>query len=176
MESYSHHSHHVMVEAESTKIEYIKLLGLIVTITMSAYILQLALGEPGLNDYLRWFMGVFFVVFAGFKFAGYKMFAMMFAGYDVIAKRFAAYGYAYPYIELVLGILYLTNSFGLGRDIFTLLLMGVGSIGVYHELRRRSGIYCACLGNIIKLPLGTVSLIEDVGMGVMAIIMIFLSL
>lgn len=175
MESHSHHAHHTMVEAESTRVEYLKLAGIITLITIISFTLQAALGEPGLNDFLRWFMGVFFVVFAGFKFAGYKMFAMMYAGYDIIAKRFMPYSYAYPFIELALGIVYLTNTFGVGRDIFTVTLMGIGSIGVYHEVRRRSGIYCACLGNVIKLPLGTVSLIEDVGMGLMAIAMIIIS-
>lgn len=175
MEHHSHHTNHSMVEAASTKGEYAKLLGVIVAITIISLILQAAIGEPGILDFLRWFMGVFFVIFAGFKFAGYKMFAMMYAGYDIIAKRFMPYGYAYPFIELALGIAYLTNTFGMGRDLFTVVLMGVGSIGVYHEIKRRSGIYCACLGNIIRLPLGTVSLIEDVGMGLMAIAMLLLA-
>lgn len=174
MESHSDHSHHNMIEAESNTVEYLKLAGVIAAITITSFILQATLGEPGLNDFLRWFMGVFFVVFAAFKFVGYKMFAMMYAGYDVIAKRFMAYGYAYPFIELALGVVYLTNTFGMSRDIFTAVLMGIGSIGVYHEIKRRSGIYCACLGNVIKLPLGTVSLVEDVGMGLMAIVMVLI--
>ena len=175
MDSHSHHSHHDMVEAEATKVEYMKLAGVIIAIAIASFVLQATLGEPGLNDFFRWFMGVFFVVFASFKFVGYKMFAMMYAGYDVIAKRFMPYSYAYPFIELALGIAYLTDTFGMGRDIFTAILMGIGSIGVYHEMKRRSGIYCACLGNVIKLPLGTVSLIEDAGMGMMAIAMILMS-
>jgi hypothetical protein len=51
--------------------------------------------------------------------------------------------------------------------------MGVGTIGVYQEIKKRSGVHRACLGNVIKLPLSTVSLIEDVGMGLMAMFMLF---
>jgi hypothetical protein len=43
---------------------------------------------------------------------------------------------------------------------------------VAQELKRRAGIHCACLGNVIKLPLSTVSLVEDIGMGLMAAAML----
>lgn len=134
--------------------------------------MQERFGMQGWQEFLRYFMGVFFVVFASFKFVGYSMFAMMFAGYDVVAKRFKPYAYAYPFIELVLGIMYLDNSAPFARDIITVVVMGVGTIGVVQELQKRSGIHCACLGNVIKLPLSTVSLVEDVGMGLMALAML----
>ena len=100
------------------------------------------------------------------------MFKEMFAGYDVIAKRSKQYAAAYPFIELALGLAYLVNALPLTRDILTFVIMTVSSIGVFQEIRRRSGIHCACLGNVIKLPLSTVSLVENVGMGVMALVMI----
>lgn len=97
------------------------------------------------------------------------MFAMMFAGYDVIAKRSKIYAYAYPFIELGLGILYLLNYAVVYRDLLTLIIFGIGTIGVAQEIKKRSGIHCACLGNVIKLPLSTVSLVEDLAMGLMAV-------
>jgi hypothetical protein len=163
-----------MVGGENSPVEYFKFFLTILSIVLISLYLNTRYGSAGLPEYLRWFMGVFFVVFAGFKFVGYKMFAMMFAGYDVIAKRFKPYAYAYPFIELCLGIFYLTASLPITRDIITAIVMGVGTIGVTQEIKKRSGIHCACLGNIIKLPLSTVSLIEDVGMGLMAGAMLFL--
>ncbi len=163
-----------MIEGESSLAEYCKL-GLVLTvITVVSFLFYLGGDSTGLNSFLRWFMGVFFVVFSLFKFAGYNMFAEMFAGYDIVAKRFKLYGYLYPFIELALGIIYLADVFGTARDVVTLIIMAIGSIGVYHEVKRRSGIHCACLGNIIKLPLGTVSLVEDVSMGMMALVMLVL--
>lgn len=168
------HEHHqqAMVAGESSTKEYLKFALVIVVIVAVAWMFFVITNTSGFMEYLRWFMGVFFVVFAGFKLVGYRMFPPMFAGYDVIAKRFKPYAYAYPFIELGLGLLYVFNVWPVGRDVLTVLIMGVGSIGVVQEVRRRSGIHCACLGNIIKLPLSTVSLVEDVGMGLMALAML----
>lgn len=167
-----HDAHHSMVEGDNSPLEYIKF-GLVATaITVLAYIFYATSGSSGFEAYLRWFMGVFFLVFAGFKFVGYNMFVMMFAGYDIVAKRFKAYAFAYPFIELTLALLYLGDLIPGARDIVTLIVMAVGSIGVFQEISKRSGIHCACLGNIIKLPLSTVSLVEDVGMGLMALVML----
>lgn len=166
---HDHDSSH-MVSGENSPKEYIKFALVIISITVVAWLFN----DGGWAEYLRWFMGVFFVVFAGFKLVGYKMFAMMFTGYDVVAKRFKPYAYAYPFIELSLGLLYLFDAVPMVRDVVTVLVMGVGTIGVAQEIKKRSGIHCACLGNVIKLPLSTVSLVEDVGMGLMALAMLLM--
>ena len=165
---------HDMVHGESSPLEYVKFGLVLSTVLLLSIALNFKFGHSGWQDYSRWFMGVFFVVFAGFKFAGYSMFAMMFAGYDVVAKRFRVYAYAYPFIELGLGVLYVVNVLPLARDIATVIVMGVSLVGVTHEIKKRSGVHCACLGNIIKLPLSTVSLVEDAGMGLMAVAMLLL--
>ncbi len=175
MEHGEHHNHESMVESKSDTKEYIKFVGVIIGITVASFIAYNTHESGSLELWMRWFMGIFFLVFAGFKFVGYKMFVEMFTGYDIIAKKIKGYSYIYPFIELGLGILYLTNLYPSSRDIFTLIIMTVGSIGVFQEIyHRRSGIHCACLGNIIKLPLSTVSLVENIGMAVMAGLMILL--
>lgn len=161
-----------MVEGEHSGKEYLKFALIIIMIAAASAFLNTSYGAGGWMEYMRWFMGVFFVVFATFKLIGYRMFALMFAGYDIIAKRFKAYAYAYPFIELGLGALYLADLLPVWREAATVIILGVGSIGVLQEIRRRSGIHCACLGNVVKLPLSTVSFIEDVGMGLMAAVML----
>lgn len=149
--------------------EVAKFVLVIACILVASLVLTKTYGPQTLEGWSRWFMGAFFVVFAGFKLAGYKMFVMMFAGYDVVAKRSKLYAHLYPFIELGLGIAYLANAAPVSRDIVTLAIMAIGSVGVVQEIKKRSGIHCACLGNVIKLPLSTVSLIEDAGMGLMAL-------
>ena len=165
-----------MPKPESTKIEYIKF-GLIV---ISIFILSAGLAywqnDLNIRGWMRWFMGVFFIVFAAFKIVGYKMFVEMFPSYDLIAMRSKAYGYLYPFIELGLGVSYVFNILPLGRDIVTLIIMSMSAFGVARTLRLHRGIQCACLGNVIKLPLSTTSLVEDIGMAVMALVMLLLRL
>lgn len=166
------HEHHDMVSAESNGKEYLKFALVIAGIIFLAWFMSLG---GGVYEFLRWFMGVFFLVFATFKLVGYKMFAAMFAQYDIVAKRFKPYAYAYPFIELALGLIYILGLLPGIRDVVTLIVMSVSSIGVFQEIyHRRSGVYCACLGNVIKLPLSTVSLVEDVGMGAMALVMLIM--
>ncbi len=166
---------HSMVHSESSPKEYLKLGLVISAVVLIAWLLNNSFGSGGWMEYLRWFMGVFFVVFASFKFAGYKMFVEMFAGYDIIAKQSRLYSYLYPFIELGLGLLYLTDISPVARNTATVIVMSVSVVGVIQELRKRSGIHCACLGNVIKLPLSTVSFIEDAGMGIMALVMLLLA-
>lgn len=161
-----------MVPSENSPKEYVKFAGVLLVITALSYGLYVLTEQGGWVEYLRWFMGVFFLVFASFKFIGYRMFVLMYAGYDIVAKRFQPYAYAYPFIELWLGLLYVFDLFPTTRDVATLVIMAIGSVGVAEEIKKRSGIHCACLGNVIKLPLSTVSLVEDVGMGLMAFVML----
>src|SRR5882672_2907698 len=80
------HANHVIDDSESSPIEYFKFGLIILAISVIAWYLS-GYGSGGMDEFLRWFMGVFFMVFASFKLIGYQMFTMMFAGYDIIAMR-----------------------------------------------------------------------------------------
>lgn len=156
------HSHSA---GEGTPIEYLKFAGVIIFIVLVSLFLFNQFGNT-VTDWMRYFMGVFFVVFAGFKFLDLSGFVASYIGYDIIAKRSVFYAQSYPFIELALGLMYLLGSGW--ADYITLPLMIIGAIGVLQQLLKRSKIKCACLGTYIKLPLTTVSLFEYLLMGVMA--------
>lgn len=117
---------------------------------------------------MRHFMAGFFLVFSFFKLLDLRGFAASFGMYDVVAGRFRAYGFAYPFVELALGVLYLLNIWPTATNVATLVVMSVGTIGVVKSIRSKRKIRCACLGSVINLPVATVTLIEDAGMAVMA--------
>ncbi|MGL4727966.1 MAG: heavy-metal-associated domain-containing protein [Bosea sp. (in: a-proteobacteria)] len=114
------------------------------------------------------FMAGFFLVFGGFKLFDLQGFAAAYANYDLLAQRWPAYGLVYPFLELGLGIAYLFNLMPLWTNVAALLLMGFSSLGVVAALRRRQTITCACLGTSLKLPMSTITLVEDLAMVVMA--------
>jgi len=121
------------------------------------------------------FMGSFFLIFGIAKLFNLNEFASLFKQYDVIAQRISGYAYAYPFIELALAFCYLTQRFLLPANIITLIIMGVGAVGVGIALYKKSDITCACLGSLFNIPLTTVTLIENTLMVLMAIIMLILS-
>lgn len=167
-----HQHEHQMVEAQSNRREYLKFAGIIGVIVACATIMSTVVGFDW-AEWMRWFMGGFFVFFGSFKLIGYDMFIVMFPMYDPIGKRFKYYTWAYPFIEVFLGALYCLNLLALPRDIVTFVIMSVGAYGILKQLPKGGeAIRCACLGNIIKLPLSTVTLVEDATMAVMAFVML----
>lgn len=126
-------------------------------------------------DWRAWmmnFMAGFFLVFSAFKFLDVRGFADAYAGYDLLAKRWHAYGYVYPFLELALGLAYLFRIAPDATNMATLLLMGFSSLGVIAALANKQRIVCACLGTVLKLPMSTVTLVEDLGMAIMAAAML----
>lgn len=128
-------------------------------------------------DWMHWmslFMAGFFLVFSFFKLMNLKGFAEGYSTYDVVAKTIPAYGFIYPFIELALGIAFLTGFEPKLTNIITLIIMGVSSIGVIQSLVKKTPFQCACLGTVIKLPLSKVTLFEDLLMVVMSVIMLII--
>ena len=107
------------------------------------------------------FMGAFFLAFSFFKLLDLRGFADAYRGYDVVARRVPAYGYAYPFIELLLGAAYVTGFQPAATNLVTLVVMAVSSVGVIQSLLNRRKIRCACLGTVFNLPMSTVTLVED---------------
>lgn len=123
----------------------------------------------------RWmhsFMAGFFIAFSFFKFLDLDAFAESYAMYDVIARRIKAYGYLYPFLELALGIAYLTYFAPVITYTATIVIMGVSSIGVIQAVLNKKKIRCACLGAVFNLPMSTVTIIEDLLMVMMAVVML----
>jgi len=162
---------HAHMKTDSSKKEYFKLFGIFFILAAAATLMSTTV-EFHWTDWMRWFMGGFFLVFGSFKLIGYEMFVKMFPQYDVIGRRYKLYNYLYPFIEISLGVAYILDMAPLLRDSVTLTIMLVGAYGVSKGLARRGSFHCACLGGVIKLPLSTVTLLEDLIMAVMAALMI----
>ena len=118
------------------------------------------------------FMGLFFIVFSFFKFLDYKNFPNSFSMYDPLAKNIPIYGWIYPFIETILGIMFLSRINIILSLVLTIGILGITTIGVIKVLYNKESIQCACLGTAIKLPMTVATLIENGIMIIMAIITI----
>jgi len=142
------------------------------------YILLVSLIPQLLNppfdimSWMQYFMAGFFLVFSFFKFLDLKGFAESYAMYDLIAKKFKTWGYMYAFIEFLLGLAFLSNFQPLLTNILTFIVMSVSIIGVLQSVLNKRKIQCACLGTVFKLPMTTVTIIEDALMIIMSGIMI----
>jgi cation transport ATPase len=121
------------------------------------------------------FMAGFFLVFSAFKFLNLTGFADAYASYDLLAKRWRGWGLIYPFLELALGLAFLFRIAPALTQVATIALMGFSSFGVLDALRQKRQIPCACLGTVLKLPMSTITLVEDIAMVVMAAAMLLAS-
>ncbi len=126
------------------------------------------LGGPVWSRAMMYFMGFFFLGFAFFKLLNVSGFADAFSTYDILAKRSRWYALAYPWIELTLGLIYLSGQIPVVAAMATIAIMGVGLIGVVAAVRRQQTIQCACLGTVFNLPMSVVTIIENSVMIAMA--------
>ena len=124
--------------------------------------------------FMRMFMAGFFVIFGGLKLVSLKDFVSAYKMYDVIAARVPGYGIAYPFIEVALGIGYLTNIAPMVVNSITIFVMVVGAVGVLRVLLRGEKILCACMGAVFKVPMTWVTLGENLLMAAMAVWMLSL--
>lgn len=129
--------------------------------------------------WMRWmsnFMAGFFLVFSFFKLLNLKGFAESYSMYDVIAKKWSGWGYVYAFVELALGIAFLTGFNPILTNSITFVVMSVSIIGVLQSVFNKRKIKCACLGDVFNLPMSTITIIEDalmIGMsGVMLLTML----
>ena len=128
----------------------------------------------GFDSWMKLSMGAIALVFALFKCFDLTAFANDFANYDIVARRWPVYGRAYPFIEAGIGLLFLASIAVPLALVASILVFGVGLIGVWRALQRGEAIQCACVGKMFDLPLSRVALFENGLMIVMSVIMLTL--
>ena len=119
------------------------------------------------------FMGLFYIIFSFFKILDVKGFSMSFRMYDPLAKQAPIYGYIYPFIEVILGMMFLIRYEVKIALVLTLIVLGITTIGVTQTLLNKRSIKCACLGTILNLPMTEATFIENALMIIMAFSLIF---
>ena len=118
------------------------------------------------------FMGLFYIIFSFFKILDIKGFSTSFKMYDPLAKKITIYGYIYPFIEILLGLMFLTRIEVNIALLITIIILGITSAGVTRTLLNKRKINCACLGTTLKLPMTEATFIENAIMITMAIVLL----
>ena len=119
------------------------------------------------------FMGLFYIIFSFFKILDIKGFSMSFRMYDPLAKQAPIYGYIYPFIEIILGMMFLIRYEVNIALILTVIVLGITTIGVTQTLLNKRSIKCACLGTTLNLPMTEATFIENALMIIMAFLLLF---
>ncbi|MFA6965761.1 MauE/DoxX family redox-associated membrane protein [Bosea sp. (in: a-proteobacteria)] len=122
---------------------------------------------------VEWFIAFSMCILALLKLQDVERFSNMFLGYDLLAQRVVRYAYVYPFAEALAGVLMIAGVL-LWLAIPVALVTGlVGAVSVVKAVYiDKREIKCACVGGDSKVPLGFVSLTENLMMVGMAIWML----
>jgi len=114
---------------------------------------------------LEWFIAVAMCVLAIQKLQDVESFSTMFLNYDLLARRWVRYGYLYPFGEGLAGVLMISGALVWLAAPVALFIGSVGAVSVIKAvyLDKRE-LKCACVGGSSKVPLGFVSLTENLMM------------
>lgn len=122
---------------------------------------------------VEWFIAIAMCLLALQKLKDVDAFATMFLNYDLLAKRWVPYGTVYPYAEGLAGLLMLAGALMWVSVPVALFIGGVGAASVFKAVYiDKRELKCACVGGDSKVPLGFVSLSENLMMVGMAIWML----
>ena len=120
---------------------------------------------------VEWFVAFSMCLLALQKLRDVEAFSTMFLNYDVLAQRRPAYGYVYPFAELAAGVLMIAGGvFALLGSPVALFIGGVGAYSVIKAVYvEKRDLRCACVGGNANVPLGALSLTENVLMVLMGL-------
>lgn len=119
------------------------------------------------------FIAITMMLLAMLKLQDVERFTTMFLNYDLLARRYVPYGRAYPFLELGAGLLMLTGALNWLSIPVALFIGGIGTVSVFKAVYiEKRELKCACVGGSSNVPLGFVSLTENVMMVAMALWML----
>jgi glutaredoxin len=132
-----------------------------------------AFGTPFTWVALQWFIAFSMCVLALQKLRDVESFSTMFLGYDLLAKRWVPYGYIYPYAEALAGVLMIAGVLPWLSIPVALAIGGIGAVSIFKAVYiDKRELKCACVGGDSNVPLGFVSLTENLMMIGMALWML----
>ena len=128
------------------------------------------LGTPFTVRAAEWFIAFSMCILALLKLQNIESFSIMFLGYDLLARRWVPYSYVYPYAEGLAGVLMISGVLTWLSVPTALFIGGIGAVSVFKAVYvDKRELKCACVGGDSNVPLGFVSLTENVMMVAMAI-------
>lgn len=144
-----------------------------VTALMALAASHAACGTPFTLRAGEWFIGFSMAVLALLKLQNIESFATMFLNYDLLAKRWVRYSYIYPFAEGLAGVLMIAGVLTWLSVPIALFIGTIGAVSVFKAVYvDKRELKCACVGGSSNVPLGFLSLTENLMMIAMALWMV----
>lgn len=134
-----------------------------------------AFGTPFTGQAAIWFIATAMCLLAFLKLKDIEGFVTGFIGYDLLARAWLPYAYVYAWAEAAAGVLMLSGQLVWLASAIALFIGGVGAVSVIKAVYiDKRELTCACVGAGSNVPLGFVSLLENLMMLGMAVFMLMM--
>lgn len=145
----------------------------IITALMALATSYASFGSPFTMHAGEWFISYSMCVLALLKLQDISKFSTMFLNYDLLARRYVPYAYVYPFAEGLAGVLMTANWLPWLSIPVALFIGTIGAISVIKAVYiDKRELKCACVGGSASVPLGFISLTENLAMIAMAVWML----
>lgn len=122
---------------------------------------------------IEWSLAVSMMLLAMLKLQDIETFSSMFLSYDLLAQRYVPYAYAYPFLEWFAGAFMVAGVLTWLSAPVAIAIGSIGAVSVYYAVSvQKRELKCACVGGSGAVPLGSVSLAENLMMVAMGLWMI----
>ena len=129
-----------------------------------------ALGTIDIVRSIEWFIAISMCLLGIQKLQDVETFSTMFLNYDLLAQRWVRYGYVYPFAETGAGVFMLAGALTWLSVPVALFIGTIGMVSVFKAVYiDKRELKCACVGGGSNVPLGFISLTENVMMVAMAL-------
>lgn len=125
-------------------------------------------------------MGYFVVCLGFLKILDLGAFVQSFRTYDYLSQKLPWYGPVFPFLELLVALSVISGAWSGWLGLLAIAMGLSGSISIYSRLKGvvvasgsgQKKLACGCAGGHVKLPLGTMSIVENVMMVVMGFMLL----
>ena len=132
-----------------------------------------ALGELNVIRVIELFIAISMCALAIQKLRDLEAFSLQFLNYDLLAQKWVKYSYVYPFVEMLAGVAMISGFLTIVSAPAALFIGTVGAVSVFKAVYiDKRDLKCACVGGNSNVPLGFVSLTENLMMMGMAVWML----
>ena len=147
----------------------------VIAIFSVAFLMALAVSWAAIGTIIdlrviEWFIAISMTLLGIQKLQDVEGFSTMFLNYDLLARKKVEYAYVYPFAETLAGVLMIAGTLTWLSAPLALFVGTVGAISVFKAVYiDKRELKCACVGGSSSVPLGFISLTENLMMVAMGL-------
>ncbi len=148
---------------------YRPIIAIFATTILMALSTSWALGELSIVRVIELFIAFSMCALAIQKLRDLEAFSLQFLNYDILAQKWVKYSYVYPFVEMLAGVAMISGFLTILSAPAAIFIATINGYSVFKAVYiDKRELKCACVGGISNVPLGFISLTENImmaGMG-----------